>query len=173
MIKAPDRLWKPEGGQALDYLHGRCLNDETIKAARLGWTAGVMVPLHAGDKAARRCGVLIPWFDRDRLAMVKIRQPEGMKPKYAEAFRDRPALYPGLEAIRQGRPLVIPYGEFDALLLGQEFRDLAAAVTLGSASNQTDSGIRVRMLAAPVWFVAHDGDPAGDRAAAAFDRPSR
>ena len=36
----------------------------------------------------------IPWFDGDRLAMVKIRQPEGKSPKYGEAFRDRPTLYP-------------------------------------------------------------------------------
>ncbi len=44
VTEAADRLWKPEGRQALAYLHGRCLTDETIRAARLGWTPGVMVP---------------------------------------------------------------------------------------------------------------------------------
>ena len=39
-------------------------------------------------------GITIPWFDGDRLALVKIRRPEGSTPKYAEAYRDRPPFYP-------------------------------------------------------------------------------
>src|SRR5262245_24076328 len=42
VTEAAGRLWTPEGGKALAYLRGRGLNDETIKAARLGWTPGVM-----------------------------------------------------------------------------------------------------------------------------------
>src|SRR4051812_13748033 len=34
-------LWTPEGSEAVRYLNGRGLNDETIKAARLGWTQRV------------------------------------------------------------------------------------------------------------------------------------
>ena len=59
-----------------------------------------MVPDSNGDKAKRRCGWVIPWFDGDRLAKVKIRQPKGTEPKYAEAFRDRPAIFPDPAAIR-------------------------------------------------------------------------
>ena len=76
--------------------------------------------------------MVIPWLDGDRLALVKIRQPEGREPKYAEAFRDRPRVYPDPAVIEPGRPLVVVEGEFDALLLGQELRDLAAVVTFGS-----------------------------------------
>ena len=50
VTEAADRLWKPEGTEALAYLHGRCLTDETIKAARLGWTPCVMVPTREGDR---------------------------------------------------------------------------------------------------------------------------
>jgi hypothetical protein len=165
VFEAQKRLWEPEGTEALAYLHGRCLTDATIRAARLGWTPEAWLPTRDGDSSYRARGVVIPCFEGDRLALVKIRQSEGARPKYAEAFRDRPALYPGPEAIQPGRPLVIVEGEFDALLLGQELRDLAAVVTLGSASIEPDSETFLSMLSAPVWFVAHDADPAGDRAA--------
>jgi len=104
-------------------------------------------------------------LDGDRLALVKIRQPEGREPKYAEAFRDRPRVYPDPAVIEPGRPLVVVEGEFDALLLGQELRDLAAVVTLGSASSRPDLAARSEMLAAAPWYIATDADEAGDRAA--------
>jgi hypothetical protein len=168
VTEAADRLWKPEGTEALAYLHGRGLDDETIRAARLGWTP------RAAGVSWKPPGVVVPWFEGDRLALAKIRPPkewrmrfakERRPPKYIEAFRDQPRIFPGPEAIRPGWPLVIVEGEFDALLLGQELRDLAAVVTLGSASTRPDPGICNRMLAAPVWFVAHDADTAGDRSA--------
>ena len=59
-----------------------------------------------------------------------------------------------------GRPLVIVEGEFDALLLGQELRDLAAVVTLGSASSRPDLATRSEMLAAAPWFIATVADEA-------------
>ena len=102
------------------------------------------------------------------LALVKIRQPEGRKPKYAEAFRDRPRVYPDPAVIEPGRPLVIVEGEFDALLLGQELRDLAAVVTLGSASSRPDLAARSEMLAAAPWYIATDADEAGDKAASGW-----
>ncbi len=167
------RLWSPEGADALADLTGRrCLALGTIRAARLGWTPGVRIPTKGGGSFKAR-GVVVPWFDGDRLALVKVRQPEGETPKYAEAFRDRPTLYPGPEAIRPGRPLVVPEGEFDALLLGQDLGELAAVVTLGSASGRPDPGILGVMLAAPRWYVATDADPAGDRAAAAWPARAR
>ena len=113
-------------------------------------------------------GVVIPWFDGDRLALVKIRQPEGRKPKYAEAFRDRPRVYRDPAVIEPGRPLIIVEGEFDALLLGQELRDVAAVVTLGSASSRPDLATRSEMLAAAPWFIATDADEAGDKAASGW-----
>src|SRR5262249_13869408 len=73
---AEPRLWTPEWGKALAYLHGRGLKDETIRAARLGFKPD-----------GWPCGIVIPWFDRDRLALVKVRQPEGRKPKYVERYR--------------------------------------------------------------------------------------
>ena len=135
---ATARLWSIEGADALNYLRGldRCLSAETIRSARLGWTPGVMVPTRDGDRSFRASGIVIPWFAGDRLAVVKLRQPPGRKPKYAEAFRDpsRIVCYPGLEAIKPGRPLIVTEGEFDALALGEAVNGMASVVTLGSAS---------------------------------------
>jgi hypothetical protein len=173
VTEAAHRLWKPEGTEALAYLHNRGLTDETIRAARLGWTPGVMVPTREGDRCYQARGVVIPWFGGDRLALVKIRQPEGSKPKYAEAFRDRPRIFPDPAVIEPGAPLVIVEGEFDALLLGQELRDLAAAVTLGSASSRPDLAARAEMLAAYPWYIATDADEAGDKAASRWPAVAR
>jgi hypothetical protein len=162
---AANRLWTPEGATALRYLRGRGLNDETIKAARLGWTPGVSIQIQNGTHFWTVKGIVIPWLDGDRLTMVKIRQREGRPRKYVEVYRDRPQLCPGSQVIRAGKPLVIVEGEFDALLLGQALRELAAVVTLGSASSKHEGSIYMAMLPAPVWYLAHDADPAGDKAA--------
>jgi hypothetical protein len=162
---AAGRLWTPEGTEALAYLHNRGPTDETIRAARLGVVKTVSIPTREGDRCYQAQGVVIPWFDGDRLALVKIRQPKPRKPKYAEAFRDRPGIFPDPTVIEPGRPLVIVEGEFDALLLGQELRDLAAVMTLGSASSRPDLTTRSELLAAAPWFIATDADAAGDKAA--------
>ncbi len=162
------RIWTPEGRPALEYLHGRGLGDETIKAARLGWTPGVMIPKCNGVGYWRAIGVVIPWLDGDRLTLVKIRQPEGRKPKYGEAYRDRPGIFPSPAVIEPGKPLVVTEGEFDCLLLGQALGDMAAVATLGSASSRPDPPARRMMRAAPVWYLAHDADGAGDKAASGW-----
>jgi hypothetical protein len=123
----------------------------------------VILPTADGIRYGRASGVVIPWLDGDRLAMVKIRQPEGSRPKYAEAFRDVPVLYPGPEGIRPGMSLIVTEGEFDALLLGQELADLASVITTGSASSRPGGSLWMAMLRCPRWFAAHN---AGDRAAA-------
>jgi hypothetical protein len=52
--------------------------------------------------------------------------------------------------------------------LAQELADLASVVTLGSASSKPEGMTFLAMLAAPVWYLAHDADPAGDRAASGW-----
>jgi DNA primase len=168
--EAAARLWSPEGESHLAYLTGpRGLTRETIRAARLGWTPPLDLPL-------RPRGIVIPWFTGQVLTKVIIRRPEGYDPKYVETYRDRnrhAGIYPGPEAIRPGRPLLATEGEFDTLLLGQEIGDLASVVTLGSASNHPRPDILSRMLAAAPWYVGTDRDEAGDKAAAWWPRSTR
>jgi DNA primase len=166
---AERRLWTSEGANALAQLRSRGLTDEIIRAARLGFTWSSALPGHPS-------GIVIPWFHGPTLTMLKLRQPDGRKPKYREVFRDRDRqrrIYPGPGVIRPGRPLVLPEGEFDALLLGQELGDLAAVVTLGSASARPDPGILGNLLAASPWYIATDADEAGDKAAEGWPARSR
>ena len=168
---AAARLWTPDGAHALAYLTGpRCLSVETIRRARIGWTP------RADGVAWRPPGVVIPWFNGDRLTMVKIRPPDAWRlrfpeakrpPKYLECFRDPSRLvsFPSSATIRPGLPLVIVEGEFDALCLGEALGDLAAVITLGSASARPEPHALAPMLAAPRWYIATDADPAGDKAA--------
>jgi hypothetical protein len=172
---AAERLWTPEGADALAYLTGpRRLAPETIRGARLGWTSWVTIP-KADRKTFRALGWVIPWFASGRLALVKIRQPDRHGPKYVEAFRApaRLVCYPGPETVRPGRPLVIVEGEFDALALGEALGELAAAVTLGSASARPGPAALGPMLPAAPWFIATDRDEAGDKAAAAWRARAR
>ena len=165
---AAARLWTPGGATGLEYLRGRGLEDETIKAARLGIVPRVLIPKKDGSGTWCASGITIPWLDGDRLTLVKIRQLGDRKPKYGEAFRDRPAIYPAPSMIQPGRPLVICEGELNALLLSQQIGDMVRVITLGSASNRPAGPVLDAMLAAPIWYLALDGDQAGDKNAAAW-----
>jgi hypothetical protein len=59
------------------------------------------------------------------------------------------------------------------LLLSQQIDDLVRVITLGSASNRPAGSVLDAMLAAPVWYLALDGDQAGDRSAAAWPARAR
>jgi hypothetical protein len=168
--EAAERLWTRQGEKALSYLHGRGLTDETIRSARLGYVDRATVPSKAGGSFVVS-GVFIPWFDGDRLTLVKVRRLDDGKPKYAEVFRNGPRAFPSLDAIRPGRPLVACEGEFDALLLSQELGDFASVVTLGSASSLADADVFSAVRSAAFLYAAHDADDAGDKAAALW--PSR
>ena len=160
-------LWGPGGKSPLAYLHGRGLTVETIKAAGLGFTSGVSIPTRAGDRCFWFSGITLPWRDGTRLTRIKIRRIDDGKPKYAEAYSDRPLIYPDPAVVRPGKPLIVSEGEFDCLLLGQQLPE-ASVITLGSASARTDPAVLSRMLSSPGWFIALDADEAGDKAAAKF-----
>jgi hypothetical protein len=165
---AEQGLWSPDGAMYRACLLRRGLTEPTLRAARLGWTPRVMVPKQSGSGSFPAVGVVIPWFEGVRLTMVKIRQPEGRQPKYVEAFRDGPRLYPAPSAVWPGVPLIVTEGEFDALLLAQELGGSAAVVTLGSASARLDPAVLWLLAGAGPIYTAHDADEAGDRAAATW-----
>ena len=173
------RLWSDDGRDFLAYLTGpRCLSESMIRAARLGWTDPVAIPKASpkpgDDPCWYPCGWTLPWFHGPRLALLTIRQPEGRHPKYAEAFRNpaRVVDYPSAN-IRPGKPLVTVEGEFDALLLGEALGETATVLTLGGASTPLTPAIKSRFMTAPIWYVATDADPAGDKAAEAWPARSR
>ena len=78
---AAERLWGPGRGNALAYVHGRGLSDDTVRAAGLGYTPGVMIPTRDGDRAFRFSGIVIPWRNGQRLTRVKIRRLDDRLPR--------------------------------------------------------------------------------------------
>jgi DNA primase len=169
---AEKRIWTPEGSDALAYLRNRGLTPETIRQARLGWTPDTSISIEGGARFWRISGITLPWLDGNHLTRLKIRRLGEVKGRrYVEAFRERPTLFPGPAMVRPGKPLVIVEGELDALLLGQALGELAAVVTLDSASARPEGSTDLAMLAAPVWYLATDADEAGDKAAS--DWPPR
>lgn len=166
--ESTERLWRDEGRPAREYLEGRGIDEETARTAGLGWTPKIWLPNAAGDGCYPFWGITIPWKgDAGRLIRVKIRlYPEvAGKHRYAEAYSDRPLVYPSSDAIGPGLPLIIAEGEFDCLLLSAHLPE-ASVITLGSASARTDPRVISRMLTAPRWFAALDADQAGDNASA-------
>jgi DNA primase len=180
VAEAAARLWTPEGAACLAYLHRRGLTDPTIRAARLGWT-----PRAEGVTRWEPPGLVIPWIDAGgAVAFLKVRPdgawrsslpPDRRPPKYLapKGWKPPEAVYPGPGAIVSGRPVVIVEGELDALLLGQALGDMASVVTFGSASNGPTPGILGALRIAPAWYVAHDADRAGDKAAAVWTNTYR
>jgi hypothetical protein len=126
-----------------------------------------MIPTKDGDRYFRFTGVVIPWRDGPCLTRVKIRRLEDLTPRYAEAYSDRPLIFPDPAAIIPGKPLVVTEGEFDAMLLAQQLPE-ASVITLGSASARSAPVVLSKMLRAPRWFIALDADKAGDSAANKF-----
>jgi hypothetical protein len=145
------------------------LTDETIRAGRLGWVANASIPIDGGARYWRIGGIVIPWSESGRLTLVKIRRLGSFKgAKYVEAYRDRPGIYPDPAVIEPGRPLVVCEGEFDCLLLAQALGEQASVLSLGSASSRPEAATLGKMLLAPQWYIATDGDSAGDRAASGW-----
>ena len=128
--------------------------------------------------------MVIPWFQRGRLALVKIRLPDEWREQSPSRAVRRStwkpsATRPASSAIPAPRhpprpPAgIVTEGEFDALCLGEALGELAAVVTLGSASARPAPGILGSMLAAVPWFIATDQDTAGEKAAAGWPASAR
>ena len=154
----PDKINVP----ILDYLHRRGLTDDTIRANRLGVTGRIGIAFGVWGNPH---GITIPWFEDNRLTLLKLRQFDEGVSKYRELYRSSPTIYPSPALIVPDRPLVVCEGEFDALLLGQELAGLAAVITLGSAASRPNNDILAKTRIASRLFLGHHADDAGDLSA--------
>jgi hypothetical protein len=167
---ASERIWSPEGAAALKYLlETRGLTEATIRAARLGWADKIKLPLKDRDGTWLLTDVItIPWLDPSgRLERINTRRLGLFKgAKYVRAFSGSASVYPSMAAIKPGLALIVCEGELDAVLLGQELADLAGVVTFGSTSGRPDPSTWLAIARCSALYIALDGDPAGDDAAA-------
>lgn len=156
--------------EAMNYLLYRGLLPETIKAARLGYNPVELTrpgsPWGLSDRLIIARGWIIPCYTAaGALAYIKIRQPEGIDPKYKIIKGGHKALYGGDRV--QGRPdLILCEGEFDSLLAWQAVAGVADVVTLASASaNPAADDLPLLAKARRIW-AAYDTDKAGQEGAA-------
>jgi hypothetical protein len=172
---AERRLWGD--ADALGYLRGRGLTDETITAAHLGY-----IPEGRDGDAAKwgrsvriPAGWVIPCYAGGALQYVKVRRKDG-KPKY-QAIGGGPtggAVY-GLDLLPATyADLVLCEGEINALILRQCLAPVCAVLSVGAAGNLPGGPALGAIARARRLWSLFDHDTAGDKGAgdllAAFER---
>lgn len=170
--EAEETLWSVRGEQALDYLTGRGLAGETIRAAHLGVVPGGYRQWRTIAGLSVPCGITIPWMTGETLWAVKVRRAAG-QPKYAQiAGGSSSGLYRG-DALPGAKAVLFCEGEFDALIAHQEAEPLVTAVSLGSAGNGLSDRWIGDLVMVPLILVAYDVDQAGAQGAARLQALSR
>lgn len=162
---AQEKLW--HDGEALDYLRGRGLSDDTITAAGLGWNPEEM--WRPGAKWGQEKQVWLPrgwvipheaggalWAINTRRTDADISAAKSWnaanpnhKPrpddKYLCVSGSKRILY-SLDALYHKSDAAICEGEFDALLLQQHIGRVCGCVALGSASRPPTTAPEVAEL---------------------------
>jgi DNA primase len=167
--QAMDDLWSDRGERARAYLYGRGLTDETIHTYILGYIPEDRydnpnpwgLKLDEGKRVWLPRGIVIPWIQKsdDEVWCIKIRRPGG-QPKYIATKGSVPTIF-GTLRFRQREALILPEGEFDAMLLWQEVGDLADVLTLGAAGKGLDPRAELYLLSSSRQLVIYDADTAG------------
>jgi DNA primase len=165
-------LWTPEGAPALDYLHRRGLQDDTIQAARVGyhpmerWENSEQWGLGPEHKEIHLLqGIVFPWYVGSELWRVLFRR-EGDETSKNERYRPIAGggnTFYQVDTLRPNAPAMIVEGVLDALAVWQEAGDLIAVVAAGTTSGRLERWIGRLDLASTV-LIALDADQAGDTA---------
>jgi len=175
--------------EALAYLTGRGLRDDTIKAAHLGWCPGGWKaddPARWGlDRAKYPRGIrpprgwVIPCEMGGELWYVKVRRPQADLDAEQARGRDpakylclpgsckRGAIY-GLDTARGATDVLLVEGELNALTVRQELAGVAAVVSMGDAGNRPGAAALRVLGRVPRPWAAYDHDKAGEDGAAAL-----
>lgn len=149
-LACAERLWKPEGANALAYLRKRGLSDSMIRGARLGWCGdgmelfthlwytdrraydgaltGGLRKLQGVPKPLLRRAITIPYWQGETCALLRTRlyspqpgQPKYLSPSGPHYAGGAPSFY--LHHVLDGQPSVIlTEGEIKALVAHQEWR---------------------------------------------------
>jgi hypothetical protein len=142
-------LWSKRGREALDYLRGRGLSDDTIRTAGLGYDI-------------RENCILIPEYEDSALVRVHRRF---MSPNAPERYKciggSKITLYQG-HLIQNGKPVILVFGEFDALIGQQVAGERATFVTLGGDSNHLPRRWREKLANVELFILCHDNDKSGE-----------
>jgi len=174
--EAEETLWSRAGQRAHAYLRGRGLEEDTLRAWRIGFQPdanrrdpaerwGLVAHTPAGRPAWVRIprGIVIPWLLDGRLWQLKVRTNH-VEPKYLAVSGGHPCLY-AADTLVAGEPAVLAEGEFDTMLLWQAAGDLLGTATLGSCSRRLSRDALEYLSGCSEVLVAYDADSDGDRGA--------
>ncbi|HUT02453.1 MAG TPA: primase-helicase zinc-binding domain-containing protein, partial [bacterium] len=150
------RLWTDKGKQALEYLRGRLLRNDTIKTMRLGYNElnGRLFGT-TGSKVA--AGITIPWLVDGEVVCVNVRRlkPQGKEKRYKAVGGSSKDLY---FLPVDDKTLCVVEGELDAGLVLQELGLSVAAVGSNTAiSNE----LKALVQKFECVVLIPDGDEAG------------
>jgi hypothetical protein len=188
--RAEADLWSSDGREALAWLHGRGLEDFTIRMFRLGflpdegWTRPVPWPGGTVAGIHHERGILVPWVAPGAWYTAAGDAPDGprwcganvrrLMPDVAEPWTgpdkcralrgsERGNLYPLPDVLpTQGTPpALLVEGEIDALLGWQEAGPLAFAGTVGGASQTPRPSALGGLARCPWLLLGFDHDEAG------------
>jgi hypothetical protein len=164
---AQSQLWGDAGADALAYLHGRGLTDETVRHAGLGYNTRDWYEertrwgMPEGKRIWLPRGVVIPWFIGRDLWRVNVRRwPGEHDPKVIGPAGYTQGLYEA-DRVSADRPAILVEGELDVLSIQQAAPDLVTAVATGSTGHGRRARWAARLAVSPLVLVSFD---AGDEA---------
>jgi hypothetical protein len=148
-------------------LHGRGLDDHTLRAWRVGFQPifGLREPAKEwglnGDTVGLPRGLVLPWMVSDVLWQINVRiSARDPSRRYLAVRGGRPWLY-GADTLTPGRPAILLEGELDTRLVWQEAGDLLGTASLGSARKGLSPRALGRLAARTPLLEAYDRDTEG------------
>jgi DNA primase len=166
------RLWRPEGDNARAWLHGRGLDDDILRANRIGFDPGAHVAPRAHGLPRWRGVTVCSFDDHGQLAYVQVRNRDGhATSKYSNPTPDHGSL-PAVTFPRGAPgtgPVVVSEGVLDGLVVAQAGFRSAALISTSSIPGGATSPVADRIVHhahGDLIVLALDGDPAGQAATA-------
>ena len=169
-----EQLWTDAGAEARAFLHGRGIQDASIKRAGLGWNptdayrdreAWGLEPEQRENGKPKRLwlptGLVIPCIVDGKPVRIRIRRPEpGNGPRY---YALPGSTFPPL-SIGAGPMAVVVESELDAILTAQEAPQGVFSLSMGSVQAKPDLTAHHALQKTERILVALDADEAGAKA---------
>lgn len=165
-------LMSAAGHPHREYLHGRGINIDTIKAARLGFvdTAMTFDPTTWGLAKTNKNiwiprGIIIPYFhQKNGLLRLRIRQDQPISnDRYILVAGSSTEYFSYPTDSTHDQPVYVTEAEIDGWLCWQEFGDRANIKSIGNSSSRPDKETHQALVDTDIILLGLDNDPAGQK----------
>lgn len=176
--RAARYLWTPAGGSALQYLHARGLNDETMKRAGFGFCPGwyneALSTWGLSEEQTEQRedlikipeGIIIPWRVDGHIWKIQVRRPDT---QYFQVLGSSDCLY-NIDSFQPSQAALLVESEIDARSAEQEAGELVACLATGSTTKALTGKWIARLFSAERILQSFDDDQAGEVGAAEWLR---